>query len=40
MIVEGEWGWVEEIGSSYVVVWIWDEWCMVVLLMWFIEYLF
>lgn len=40
VIVEGEWGWVEEIGSSYVVVWIWDEWCMVVLLMWFIEYLF
>ncbi|MET4617696.1 small-conductance mechanosensitive channel [Stenotrophomonas sp. 2619] len=37
VIVEGEWGRVEEIGSSYVVVRIWDERRMVVPLTWFIE---
>lgn len=37
VIVEGEWGRVEEIGSSYVVVRIWDERRMVVPLSWFIE---
>jgi len=37
VIVDGEWGRVEEIGSSYVVVRIWDERRMVVPLTWFIE---
>lgn len=37
VIVEGEWGRVEEIGSSYVVVRVWDERRMVVPLTWFIE---
>lgn len=37
VIVQGEWGRVEEIGSSYVVVRIWDERRMVVPLTWFIE---
>ena len=37
VIVEGEWGRIEEIGSSYVVVRIWDERRMVVPLQWFIE---
>ncbi|KAF1013841.1 MAG: Miniconductance mechanosensitive channel MscM [Stenotrophomonas maltophilia] len=36
-IVEGEWGRIEEITSSYVVVRIWDEQRMVVPLTWFIE---
>lgn len=37
VIVEGEWGRIEEIGSSYVVVRIWDERRMIVPLTWFIE---
>ncbi|GHH50074.1 mechanosensitive ion channel family protein [[Pseudomonas] boreopolis] len=37
VIVEGEWGRIEEIGSAYVVVRIWDERRMVVPLSWFIE---
>lgn len=37
VIVEGEWGRIEEITSSYVVVRIWDERRMVVPLTWFIE---
>jgi len=37
VIVEGEWGRVEEITSSYVLVRIWDERRMVVPLQWFIE---
>jgi small-conductance mechanosensitive channel len=37
VIVEGEWGRVEEITSSFVVVHIWDERRMVVPLTWFIE---
>lgn len=37
VIVEGEWGRVEEITSTYVVVRIWDERRMVVPLVWFIE---
>ncbi|RXD64271.1 hypothetical protein DB775_15815, partial [Xanthomonas perforans] len=37
VIVEGEWGRIEEIGSSYVVVRIWDERRMVVPLTWWIE---
>ncbi len=37
VIVQGEWGRIEEIGSSYVVVRIWDERRMVVPLAWFIE---
>lgn len=40
VIVEGEWGRVEEITSSYVVVRIWDERRMVVPLQWFIEHPF
>jgi hypothetical protein len=37
VIVEGEWGWIEEIGSTYVVVRIWDLRRMVVPLSYFIE---
>jgi len=37
VIVEGEWGRVEEITGTYVVVRIWDERRMVVPLAWFIE---
>jgi small-conductance mechanosensitive channel len=37
VIVEGEWGWVEEIFSTYVVVRIWDWRRMVVPLSYFIE---
>ncbi|WP_183073808.1 mechanosensitive ion channel family protein [Stenotrophomonas rhizophila] len=40
VIVEGEWGRVEEINSSYVVVRIWDARRMVVPLTWFIEHPF
>ncbi|WP_374013389.1 mechanosensitive ion channel family protein [Pseudoxanthomonas koreensis] len=37
VIVEGEWGRIEEITSTYVVVRIWDERRLVVPLSWFIE---
>ncbi|WP_242112414.1 mechanosensitive ion channel family protein [Luteimonas aquatica] len=37
VIVEGEWGRIEEITSTYVVVRVWDERRMVVPLVWFIE---
>lgn len=37
VIVEGEWGRIEEITSTYVVVRIWDERRLVVPLQWFIE---
>ncbi|WP_202845105.1 mechanosensitive ion channel family protein [Luteimonas saliphila] len=37
VIVEGEWGRIEELTSTYVVVRIWDERRMVVPLQWFIE---
>ncbi len=37
VIVQGEWGRIEEITSSFVVVHIWDERRMVVPLTWFIE---
>jgi small-conductance mechanosensitive channel len=37
VIVKGEWGWIEEITSTYVVVRIWDQRRMVVPLQWFIE---
>ena len=37
VIVDGEWGWVEEIGATYVVVRIWDWRRMVVPLSYFIE---
>ncbi|MBN8727903.1 MAG: mechanosensitive ion channel [Xanthomonadales bacterium] len=37
VIVEGEWGRVEEITSTYVVVRVWDERRLVVPLQWFIE---
>jgi small-conductance mechanosensitive channel len=37
LIVQGEWGRVEEITSTYVVVRIWDERRMIVPLQWFIE---
>ncbi|HVI57951.1 MAG TPA: mechanosensitive ion channel domain-containing protein [Luteimonas sp.] len=40
VIVEGEWGRVEEIAATYVVVRIWDERRMVVPLQWFIEHPF
>jgi small-conductance mechanosensitive channel len=40
VIVEGEWGRVEEITSAFVVVRIWDERRMVVPLQWFIEHPF
>jgi small-conductance mechanosensitive channel len=37
VIVEGEWGRIEEITSTYVVLRVWDERRMVVPLQWFIE---
>ncbi|MGD2070891.1 MAG: mechanosensitive ion channel family protein [Gemmatimonadota bacterium] len=37
VIVEGEWGWVEEISMTYVVVRVWDRRRLVVPLRWFIE---
>lgn len=37
VIVEGEWGWIEEIGSTYVVVRIWDLRRLVLPLTYFIE---
>lgn len=40
VIVEGEWGRIEEIATSYVVVRIWDERRLIVPLQWFIEHPF
>src|SRR6185437_1948478 len=40
VIIEGEWGRIEEIAGSYVVVRIWDERRLVVPLNWFIEHPF
>jgi len=38
VVVEGEWGWVEEIGTTYVVVRIWDLRRLVLPLSYFIEH--
>jgi small-conductance mechanosensitive channel len=40
LIIEGEWGRVEEITSTYVVLKIWDERRLIVPLQWFIEHPF
>lgn len=40
VIIEGEWGRIEEIGSTYVVVRVWDERRLIVPLQWFIEHPF
>ena len=40
MVVEGEWGWIEEIGTTYVVVRIWDLRRLVLPLSYFIEHPF
>ena len=40
VIVEQEWGWIDEITGTYVVVKIWDERRLVVPLQWFIEHPF
>jgi small-conductance mechanosensitive channel len=40
VVVEGEWGWIEEIGSTYVVVRIWDLRRLVLPLSYFIEHPF
>jgi small-conductance mechanosensitive channel len=40
LIVEGEWGRVEEITGSYVVIALWDERRLIVPLQWFIEHPF
>lgn len=40
VIVEGEWGWIEEITMTYVVVRIWDQRRLVIPLRWFIEHPF
>jgi small-conductance mechanosensitive channel len=37
LVVEGEWGWVEEIGMTYVVIRIWDMRRLIVPLTYFIE---
>ena len=37
VIVQNEWGWIEEITSTYVVVRLWDERRLVVPLQWFVE---
>lgn len=40
VIVENEWGWIEEITGTYVVVRLWDERRLVVPLQWFVEHPF
>jgi small-conductance mechanosensitive channel len=40
VVIEGEWGRIEEIRGSYVVVRIWDERRLVVPLQWFLEHTF
>lgn len=40
VIVEGEWGWVEEIRATYVIVRTWDERRLVLPLQWFIDHPF
>jgi small-conductance mechanosensitive channel len=40
VVVEGEWGWIEDIGSTYVVVRIWDLRRLVLPLSYFIEHPF
>jgi hypothetical protein len=40
VVIDGEWGRIEEIGSNYVVVHIWDERRLMVPLQWFIEHPF
>jgi small-conductance mechanosensitive channel len=40
VIVENEWGWIEEITGTYVVVRVWDQRRMIVPLQWFIEHPF
>ena len=40
VVVEGEWGRIEDIGASFVVVRIWDERRLVVPLQWFVEHPF
>ncbi|MGB6429932.1 MAG: mechanosensitive ion channel family protein [Candidatus Acidiferrales bacterium] len=40
VVVEGEWGWIEEIGSTYVVVRIWDLRRLILPLSYFIEHPF
>lgn len=40
VIVEGEWGWIEEISSTYVVVRIWDQRRLIVPLTYFIQHPF
>jgi len=40
VIVEGEWGWIEEIETTYVVVRIWDQRRLIVPLSYFIEHPF
>jgi small-conductance mechanosensitive channel len=40
VIVENEWGWIEEITTTYVVVRIWDQRRLVMPLQWFIEHPF
>ncbi len=40
VIVEGEWGWIDEITGTYVVVRLWDQRRLIVPLQWFIEHPF
>lgn len=40
VIIDNEWGWVEEINASFVIVRLWDQRRMVVPLNWFIEHPF
>ncbi|CAN5409499.1 mechanosensitive ion channel [soil metagenome] len=40
VVVEGEWGWIEEITGAYVVVRIWDQRRLVVPLQWWVEHPF
>lgn len=37
VVIEGEWGWIEEIGSTYVVIRIWDWRRLIVPLVYFIQ---
>ena len=40
VVVEGEWGWIEEIRATYVVVRIWDRRRLLLPLQWFIDHPF
>jgi small-conductance mechanosensitive channel len=40
VVIEGNWGWIEEIGTTFVVVRIWDLTRLVIPLSWFLDHTF